>query len=245
MLKQFNLSAYPHKFFYRDLDLNLNDISQTLRFEYDRIKNAEMRGVKPVDYDMPNREIFLNSNSISTIKSREYNLFQMYYPFVHDLYSAVVDMVLEACDYYNFNYNSERWMAQAWFNINNKENGGKLDFHDHVSKDHVGSYMCFHGYYCVNAEPSETKYLIDGKEVSNINKNNRAILSLVGFPHAMADWEWLEDRITIAYDIMPLRIYNQQTYLDAEKQGLLDSGGHDKIWEQHWFPLPKIYLGGI
>ena len=221
--------------------MDLNDVTTKLKFEYNRIKNAEMRGVKPIAFDTPNREIFLDSNSVSTIKSREYNLFQMYYPFAHDLYSAVVDMVRDACKYYDFDYNSEQWMAQAWFNINKKENGGKLNFHDHVSQQDVGKYMCFHGYYCVNAEPSETTYLINNQAVANINKNNRAILSLVGFPHAMADWNWPEERITIAYDIMPLRIYNQEIYLKAEKRGWLIDGGHDKIWEQHWFPLPKIY----
>ena len=59
MLNQFDLNHYPHKFFYRDLDLDLNDVTTKLKFEYNRIKNAEMRGVKPIAFDTPNREIFL------------------------------------------------------------------------------------------------------------------------------------------------------------------------------------------
>ena len=55
---------------------------------------------------------------------------------------------------------------------------------------------------------------------SNINKNNRAILSEMGHPHSQADWEWEGKRITVAYDIVPLMS------LPAIPEA-----------EQHWIPL--------
>lgn len=235
---QYNLDKYPHKFFYRDLQLNLNKTSAILKLEYDRIKNAEMHGVKPFDNINPENEIFKDSRSISTIKSREYNAFQMYYPFMHDLYSSVVDMVREACIYYDVDYNSQRWICQSWFNINKKENGGRLDFHDHIVDHHIGRYVAFHGYYCVNAEPSITTYKIGNEVKQNINKNNRAILSAVGFPHAQEPWDWDEERITIAYDVVPLTYYKQSEYLNSPLKD------HEGFWEQHWFPLPKIFDNG-
>jgi hypothetical protein len=62
----------------------------------------------------------------------------------------------------------------------------------------------FHGYYCVNAEPSVTFYLIDKvTEFENININNRAVVSETGHPHAPDNWYSREPRITIAYDIIP------------------------------------------
>ena len=67
----------------------------------------------------------------------------------------------------------------------------------------------FHGYYCVNAEPSSTFYQINGDESNvfeNINKNNRAILSETGHPHGRDDWFQEKPRITIAYDISPLTL---------------------------------------
>jgi hypothetical protein len=60
--------------------------------------------------------------------------------------------------------------------------------------------------------------LFDKEEVININKNNRAILSETGHSHAMADWDWEGPRITIAYDVVPLRYISNMS-------------------EQHYFPL--------
>jgi hypothetical protein len=61
--------------------------------------------------------------------------------------------------------------------------------------------------------------MLFGKElVDNVNKNNRAILSETGHPHAMGDWDWEGPRITIAYDVVPLR------YMGDSQ-------------EQHYFPL--------
>jgi hypothetical protein len=62
----------------------------------------------------------------------------------------------------------------------------------------------FHGYYCVNAEPSITYYKINGNDLfENHNKNNRAIVSETGHPHGRDDWYEDKPRITIAYDIAP------------------------------------------
>jgi hypothetical protein len=104
-------------------------------------------------------------------------------------------------------------MVQGWFNIN-YNHVGKLDWHEHGGN----GAPHFHGYYCVKAEPSVTHYRVFDEEIQNINKNNRAILSETGHPHAMGDWDWEGPRITIAYDVIPLR------FIPTE-------------WEQHWIPL--------
>lgn len=233
----FDKNCKPQKFFYRDLDLDLNEITENLKIEYDRIKNLEMFGIKEHNNQ---KDLFTYTQSVSTHKSREYNGFQMYYPFMHELFSSVVDMVREACVYYDIDYNSQQFMCQSWFNINNVNSGNKkLDWHDHVTDEE--KIFGFHGYYCVNAEPSETHYKINENIVTNKNKNNRAILSLLGFPHTMADWEWPGDRITIAYDVFPLDFLDQRRFLRAEKFGTLKKD--DRFWEQHWFPIPKLYSG--
>lgn len=229
----FNKNIKPQKFFYRDLNFDLNEITEDLKIEYERIAKCQMYGIQPHNDEL---DIFTYSKSVSTQKSREYNAFQMYYHWMHDLYSAIVDMTREACDYYEIDYNSEQWLAQAWFNINSTEKGGKLGWHDHL--DPNLNIPAFHGYFAVNAEPSETHYMINDEIKINQNKNNRAILSMVGFPHAMGPWEWEGERITIAYDILPLRILQQKDFLKSEKENLLQD--HEKFWEQHYFPLPKI-----
>ncbi len=210
--KSVSKSLQPHKFFERSLSNDLQSLSQELIWRYGQIERAELDGVTPVD----GTELWQSSNSVSTIKWTQYNVFQFHIDGVHSLYKAVREMTLEACEYYGLDFEKEKFMVQGWFNINYAKNG-LLDWHDHGP---AGAPF-FHGYYCVNAEPSNTHYIVFDKEVENINKNNRAILSEMGHPHAMADWDWDGPRITIAYDVLPLR----ELQYNAMHQ------------EQHWIPL--------
>lgn len=202
-----------HKFFERYLDNDLESLSNFLLNQYEDIENNKLRGISEIQ----SGDSWVESQSKSTIKWREYNVFQFYNPEIYNLYVNVRETVKEACDYYRLDYDKQRFMIQGWFNINyNKK--GKLDWHDHGP--HGAPF--FHGYYCVKAEPSTTYYKVYNKEVENINKDNRLIVSEMGHPHAMADWDWDGPRITIAYDIMPL-------------SGLLFDD--PEIVQQHWFPL--------
>lgn len=207
------MSDKPHKFFEKFLDNDLNKLSDFLTETYNKIEKQEIKGISKID----DKDYWLQSQSTSTIKWREYNVFQFYNQEIYKLYSAVRELTKEACDYYNLNYNEQQYMIQGWFNVNYTKKG-KLDWHDHGPNGAPN----FHGYYCVKAEPSITHYLINGKEkVDNINIDNRVILSEMTHPHAMADWNWNGPRITIAYDVIPLK-------------DLIDNNLAN---EQHWFPL--------
>lgn len=205
-------SVQPHKFFERFLNNDLNDLAEELQKRYELIKNAEIIGVTPVGEN----ELWKSSGSISTMKWRQYNVFQFHIPGIFNLYKALGDMVREACEYYEIDFEAQQFMMQGWFNINYSSTG-KLDWHEHGG---TGAPM-FHGYYCVKAEPSVTHYVTFGEEKDNINKNNRAVLSEMGHPHAMGDWSWEGPRITVAYDIQPL--------------ATLKEAGVEH--EQHWIPL--------
>jgi hypothetical protein len=203
-----------HKFFERYLDNNLNILAKELENRYSLIENVNLKGITKVK----DQEPWLDSGSISTVKWREYNVFQFHIPGLYELYKAISDMTKEACDYYEINFNEQKYMIQGWFNINSAK-VGKLDWHDHGEP----SAPNFHGYYCINAEPSITNYKLfydDSRIVENVNKNNRAILSEMGHPHAMGDWTWQGNRITLAYDVMPLK----KLPVTPET-------------EQHWIPL--------
>ena len=205
-------SPQPHKFFERFLDNDLEVLNSELQKRYRLIEDAKLIGVTPVGEN----EIWASSHSVSTMKWRQYNVFQFHSEGIYKLYSAIKDMAVEACEYYNLNFKEQQYMVQGWFNINHTKKG-KLDWHDH------GPWGApeFHGYYCVSAEPSITHYRVFDKDIENHNKNNRAILSEMGHPHAMADWDWEGPRITIAYDLVPLR-------------NLIKFA---KDQEQHWIPL--------
>ena len=214
-MEQINNPTREHKFFERHLDNDLDNLSEFLSEKYKLINEASLRGVNGIGED---DKYWMESGSLSTVKWREYNVFQLYHPAIHNLYNALSDTVKEACEYYGLDFYSERYYVQGWFNINHS-NTGKLDWHDHG-----GPFAPhFHGYYCINAEPSITHYRINdgsGRVVDNVNKNNRMIISEMGHPHAQADWDWDGPRITVAYDIVPL-----QSLINANTS------------EQHWLPL--------
>lgn len=205
-------SAKPHKFFERYLDNNLSVLAEELQDRYKKIEQAKLIGVSEVKEN----EYWKQSNSVSTMKWREYNVFQFHSTGLYDLYKAIREMTHEACEYYELDFNKQRFMVQGWFNITHAGKG-KLDWHDHGPSGAPN----FHGYYSVNAEPSTTHYKVFDKEVENHNINNRAILSEMGHPHAMADWSWEGPRITVAYDLIPL----------------VDLKRFAQDQEQHWIPL--------
>ena len=205
-------SVQPHKFFERFLDNDLQELTAELQDRYQKIQEAKVAGVTPVG----DNEFWQQSNSVSTMKWRQYNVFQFHSSGLYKLYASISDMVKEACQYYEINFEDQEFMMQGWFNINHAK-AGKLDWHDH-GPDGAPN---FHGYYCVSAEPSITHYRVFNKDVENHNVNNRAILSEMGHPHAQADWDWEGPRITVAYDIIPLK--------DLKKFAMNQ--------EQHWIPL--------
>lgn len=212
-MRSMSNSAQPHKFFERTLDNDLEVMAKELQDRYTLIEEAKLAGVTPLGEN----EGWLSSKSISTMKWRQYNVFQFNIPGIHKLYNAVSSMVHEACDYYGVNFDDQQYVMQGWFNINHAKSG-KLDWHDHGP----GGAPLFHGYYSVSAEPSETHYIVTNQEKRiNHNKNNKAILSEMGHPHAMADWSWDGPRITVAYDVLPM--------------AHLIPGGPEQ--EQHWIPL--------
>jgi hypothetical protein len=200
-----------HKFFERYLDNNLPELAEFLQNQYSNIETLKLSGVTKVTP----RDHWLSSDSVSTIKWREYNVFQFYHPSIYKLYKNISETIKEACEYYEVDFDKQEYMVQGWFNIN-YNNSGKLDWHDHG-----GPYApYFHGYYCVNAEPSVTYYRVFNKETDNHNKNNRMIISEMGHPHAMGSWDWEGPRVTIAYDIVPMK-----------------SLIANKAEPQHWIPL--------
>ena len=205
-----------HKFFEKYLDNDLNILSGFLKKKYEEIKNIEVSGVSELNKNGP--EFWTESGSIATVKWREYNVFQFHNPEIFNVYKGVSELIKEACNYYEINFDNQKFMVQGWFNINFSDTG-KLNWHEHGPSGAPN----FHGYYCINAEPSTTHYRIFNRDdmlFDNINKNNRMVISEMGHPHAMGDWKWDGPRITLAYDIMPLN-----TLIKTNAP------------EQHWIPL--------
>lgn len=195
----------PHRFFERFLDVDLNKL-----YEYLELKQDEMLDGKLFSIDQERLSQFNKKNGITTQLGKEYNIFKFDNPAIWSLQEALRDATIEACKYYGIPFEGSEYMIHGWYNYDPKREGqsssvnplkNEVFMHDHMNGEGA---PVFHGYYCVNAEPSITYYKIYGKDLfENHNKNNRAIISETGHPHGRDDWFEEKPRITIAYDIAP------------------------------------------
>lgn len=210
-----NRSSKPFKHFRRDLHLNTDFLASYLLGKEAELRDLDTKQRLGVSVSGSSEErMWEDSGSLSTVAWRDYNVFQFHEAALYDLLRALGSLTREACEYYELDFEKHRFMVQGWFNVNYASTG-KLDWHTH---SHLGAPQ-FHGYYCVKAEPSTTHYLVDGEEIEVVNRNNRALLGESLHEHAMGDWSWEGPRITVAYDIAPLR-------------------GLERTQEQHYVPLP-------
>jgi hypothetical protein len=209
-----------HKFFEKHLNNNTSELYSYLLKKQEDLKNGIVPGFEKEKFSQAPEEYFkyYNPQRIDTF----YNIFQFYNESIYNLYEALKDLTIEASEYYGLDFKKEKFMIHGWFNSESNKKEVNLEndtsYHDHSEGKGV---PYFHGYYCVNAEPSTTYYKINNdKQFENINKNNRAILSETGHPHQIGLWNSLDKRITIAYDVTPLRF--------------ISTGGYP---EQSWIPL--------
>lgn len=208
----------PHKFFERHLNNNLDSLSSFLINIEEQMRNGQFADITQEDMEKANK-----TGCFATALAHRYNVFQFYHSGIHNLYNAVREMTIEACDYYGIDFKAQRYYIQGWFNLDGYETWTEgqekylTDLHDHGDGSGI---PYFHGYYCVNAEPSITHYQINRETMfDNHNVNNRAILSEIGHPHRKGEWPRKDKRITIAYDMVTL-----------------ESLDMDNI-NQHWMPL--------
>jgi hypothetical protein len=194
----------PHKFFDRFLDNDLDDM-----YSYLYLKAQDLVAGKIGNVPQEILSKFNIYNGAPTQLGDYYNIFTWDHPGIKKLKDALADTIQEACEYYGIDYAKENYFINGWFNLDFKTEGegagvSPLKHPEHYH-DHAGGtgIPVFHGYYCVNAEPSSTFYKIKDTDTvfENINKNNRLVVSETGHPHGRDDWFDDRYRITIAYDI--------------------------------------------
>lgn len=196
-----------HKFFERFLDNDLNNFYDYLVKQQNELLVGNI-GEIPANILDKHSKVSAPTTKLGNF----YNIFKFDNQNILSLLNALRSATIEASEYYGFNYDEQHYMINGWYNVDYRvEIAGVVSpikkpshFHDHMNG--TGAPV-FHGYYCVNAEPSTTYYKIggiDGELFENINKNNRAIVSETGHPHGRDDWHNDKPRITIAYDICPL-----------------------------------------
>lgn len=197
----------PQKFFERFLNNNLDELKEyLLTVEKDLVYSDRFDIPESLQQKFAGKKI-----GATTAMAHYYNVFTFDNDSIQNLKKALADATKEACDYYGIDYDGLDYQINGWFNVDYGTKYGNVlslsdpyelkNLHDHMGG--IGAPV-FHGYYCVNAEPSITHYLIDRETpFENINKNNRLVLSETGHPHGIGNWDWDGPRITIAYDIAP------------------------------------------
>lgn len=201
-------SEKQHKIFERFLDLDLEELTKYLDIKYTEILENRLPEDNELD-DIVVRK-YNELNNASAKLNKKYNVFKFENDNIKKLYSELMLCVREACAYYGFNFNEMDYYVRGWFNREIKTDTFSHDprTNNRLFHDHLGGYPApdFHGYFCVNAEPSITYYKIDKETVyENTNINNRLIVSENGYPHSRGDWNEDKFRITIAYDIVPFQ----------------------------------------
>lgn len=194
----------PHKFFDRILDNNLDELYDYLYQQLQDMLEGKIGNI-------PTEELskFNLFNGPGTQLGKYYNIFTWENQAIQNLKNSLREIIIEASEYYGIDFDKEDYHINGWFNLDfsspeDRSQGVSPIRHPEHYHDHAGGTGApiFHGYYCVNAEPSSTFYKIDReRDFENVNKNNRAIVSETGHPHGRDDWYEEKPRITIAYDI--------------------------------------------
>lgn len=195
------------KIFESFLSINLDNLKQYLDIKHEEILSNTLKEDNLLTDLLVKK--YNKLNNAPTKLNKKYNLFKSDSTIIKEMYSELKALTEDACKHYGYDFDQQNYMVRAWFNydlksINNKEYSPLKN--ERFFHDHLGGYGApdFHGYYCVDAEPSITYYKINDQEVfSNINKNNRMVLCANGFLHGRDDWYEDHPRITIAYDVVP------------------------------------------
>lgn len=145
--------------------------------------------------DMDGEYMSFANNSISTKLYDTYNIFLAPQPGFAELYRLVLDYFKKT------EPNYKEFSCAGWVNVY-KEND-YLDWHKHGSDfhEHDGRW---HGYVCVNAEPSKTLYRDESGLVETVdNLNGYITLSPGGLYHRVTPWtDSSKPRVTIAFDFV-------------------------------------------
>ena len=129
----------------------------------------------------------------TTNRFTEYNIFTFPNEDLRILFSDLQKLVIDVRTELGL---PNVYYIQSWINVSRKH---QLDWHHHFERN-TG---CFHGYFAIDAEPSETHYLLDDGLVKIPNENGRIFLGEAGYAHKVGDWFEDRPRITLAYDIVP------------------------------------------
>jgi len=139
--------------------------------------------------------------NLTSAKNQEYNLMTFPVKELHQLYQEMVKNISPLLE------KDTPYVLKSWMNVFRK--GDRVKWHQHWGPE----YKVWHGFYCVNVGENEsaTNYKIPGiegiVEVPSVNG-----LLVVGKSdddrHSSTEWQGDKPRITLAFDILPIKSAN-------------------------------------
>jgi hypothetical protein len=141
--------------------------------------------------------IIFGKGSKTSNYHRFYNLSDRSEPILRELFSKIKEKINKRWD------KSKGMIFQAWLNVHRK--GENLFWHGHNLKCELD---CLHGYFCIEAEPSQTTYVFAGEnDIVEVNNKNSCFVAGFGsnnnFLHKVTEWQRDCERITIGFNMVP------------------------------------------
>ena len=176
-------------------DVNIDLLKKEVYEIAEKVKREKLKSLST----HTQRRMF-GKGSITTKLWQHYNLFNFDKPELNNLLIKIKKFFIDTY------LPTETYYISAWVNIH--KNGEHLNLHSHWEPE----YQTYHGYYAVNAEPSNTTYILptNKKIYKHENKNFCLLINKSeGDKHMVSVWHEDSDRITIAFDIVPYSINKQ------------------------------------
>jgi len=170
-----------------ELEIDLKKVKESCYKLQEQIKNFEITedGYQDASGKAP----------ITTRVHDQYNLFMYGLEGFHPLFFEIQKL------FRSLNHNPGEYYILSWLNL--YKFGEYVDWHEHYPSTH----NTWHGFYCVDCEPSKTTYILPNKSahLDIVSRNNLLVMSPgSGDWHRTWPWEFKDrDRITIAFDIVP------------------------------------------
>lgn len=132
---------------------------------------------------------------------REYNFFTFTSPEILKLYTKISECVMPVLE-------DRQYVMQAWLNVYRA--GEFIDWHTHWESE-LGAY---HGFYCLNVGDSKTYYRFDtdNEKIYTVDDKDGLIVfgKSAGDEHKSSEWNEVDPRITIAFDLIPAESIKEQ-----------------------------------
>ena len=143
-----------------------------------------------------------------------YNYLMMTFPGMTDLFHNIRE-TFHTCNHIVWDGNppNREYFIQAWLNYYTK--GEKINWHNHLPAE----ADAWHGFYCVDVEPnSHTSYKIHNDQLDVKSEDNLLVMGRSGDDyHRSSDWNEDKPRITIAFDISPVKNFTGCVHYRNEK----------------------------